>query len=536
VNQATLDLWGYASEEEVLGRELRDFYLRSQIVEEVLRHLMEFGVWRGDGQARKKDGTIFEVDVLAQLIKNSEETPLSIMASAIDITEKKKAEREIRRLAYQDSLTGLPNRELLKDHMALALNHAKRFEEKVAVLLFDLDNFKQINDTLGHATGDRLLQAVAERLGTMVRGYETLARWGGDEFVLLLTDIKTGQDPALVAEKMLELLNKQPFMVNQNEIYATASIGISIFPQDGQDSESLLRQADTAMYEAKRKGRNDYHFFSEQLALKANMRRRMEASLRRALQQGEFYLVYQPQVDLRLGRTIGLEALVRWAPPGEEPVPPIQFIAVAEETGLIRPLGEWILRTACSQAAAWQNTWETPLRVAVNLSAQQFRQPDLAERIEAILRDCGLPPSLLELELTESVFMENLENAITVLQALKALGVRISIDDFGTGYSSLGYLKNLPIDRIKIAQDFVRDIPADRDDMAIVEATIAMARSLELKVIAEGVENRQQLEFLLSRGCSEMQGYYFARPLLPINIPAYLATDLQFHADPNDWY
>jgi predicted signal transduction protein with EAL and GGDEF domain len=384
--------------------------------------------------------------------------------------------------------------------------------------------------------GDRLLQAVAKRLRFMVRSCETLARWGGDEFILLLTDIKSEQDPALVAEKMLDLLSREPFIINQNEIYTTASIGISIFPQDGQDSDSLLKQADTAMYEAKRKGRNDYHFFSEQLARKAGIRHRMEASLRRALQQGEFSLVYQPQVDLQLGQTIGLEALVRWFPPGEESIPPGQFISVAEETGLIRPLGEWILRTACSEAASWQKTGSPPLRVAVNLSAYQLRQPDLAGRIEAILQETGLPPTLLELELTESVFMENLESAVSVLTALKNLGIRISIDDFGTGYSSLGYLKNLPIDRIKIAQDFVRDIPADQDDMAIIEATIAMTRSLGLKVIAEGVENRQQLEFLMSRGCNEMQGFFFAKPMAHKDIAGYLATGLQCYAGPNDWY
>jgi diguanylate cyclase (GGDEF)-like protein/PAS domain S-box-containing protein len=536
VNKATLDLWGYASAEEILGRDLKDFYLRSHKVQEVLQHLMKYGVWRGDGQARKKDGSIFEVDVLAQVVKNPQGMPLSVMASAIDITEKKKAEQEIRRLAYMDSLTDLPNRELLKDHMELALSHAERFGEKVAVLLFDLDNFKQINDTLGHAMGDRLLQAVAKRLRSMVRSCETLARWGGDEFVLLQTDVRTEQEPARVAEKMLDLLSREPFLINQNEVYTTASIGISIFPQDGQDSDSLLKQADTAMYEAKRKGRNDYHFFSEQLAHKAGIRHRMEANLRRAVQQEEFSLVYQPQVDLGLGRTVGLEALVRWSPPGEEPVPPAQFIGVAEETGLIRPLGEWILRTACSQAASWQKAGNEPLRVAVNLSPQQLHQPNLVEIIEEILRDTALPPTLLELELTESVFMENLESAVTILSALRALGIRISIDDFGTGYSSLGYLKNLPIDRIKIAQDFVRDIPADQDDMAIIEATIAMARSLGLKIIAEGVENRQQLEFLMSRGCNEMQGYYFARPLAPKDIAGYMATGLQYPTGPDDWY
>jgi EAL domain-containing protein (putative c-di-GMP-specific phosphodiesterase class I) len=318
---------------------------------------------------------------------------------------------------------------------------------------------------------------------------------------------------ASVARKIMELLTEHTYDLDGSEVYSSASIGIALYPQNGLDSETLLKHADTAMYEAKKDGRNDYHFFSEQMHQKAIERHTLEGCLHRALGRGEFFLVYQPQLDLLTGETVGMEALVRWQSPDRGLVSPAEFIPVAEDSGLIRPLGEWILRTACREAVAWQRLDRGPLRLAVNLSAQQFRQPDFVERIEEVLQETGLDPQLLELELTESVFMENREAAIEVLVDLKARGIQIAIDDFGTGYSSLSYLKNFPIDRIKIAQEFVRDIPADPNDMAIVSATIAMAESLGLKLIAEGVETLEQLEFLQQQGCQEMQGYYFSRPL-----------------------
>lgn len=535
-NQAALNLWNFDTEQDLIGRSIADLHEDPHKAMMILETLKERSLWRGEARGKKKLGPCFDMELQAQVVKNKDGEALSIMASAIDITDKKKTETQIKLLAYFDSLTGLPNRTLLKDHMELALGHARRFQTFLAVLLLDLDNFKNINDTLGHAKGDRLLQTVAERLRGEIRSCDTLARWGGDEFILLLTEMDDVQNIATVTTKILRLLNEKPFAVGDAEIITTASIGIALYPQDGQDSETLLKQADTAMYEAKKKGRNDYHFFSPQLAQQTDQRHRMEINLRRALRQGEMFLVYQPQIDLSLGKVTGMEALVRWQSLDDGLISPAQFIPLAEETGLIRPLGEWILRTACSQAVLWQQTHQSPLRIAVNLSAKQFHQPDLVQRIKETLRETRLQPELLELELTESVFLENMDVAIEALRELKLLGIQFAIDDFGTGYSSLSYLKKLPIDRIKIAQEFVRDIDTDEGDKAIARATIAMAQSLGLKIIAEGVETRQQLSFLMSHGCNVMQGYYFAKPMLPEDIQNFLNSEAKFKFDLHDWF
>ena len=534
-NQAALNLWNYDSEEEVLCKNILDFHediSRARMIFEILKAR---GVWHGDGRGKKKDGTCFDVEIQAQVVKNNASEPYAIMASAIDITDKKRTEAQIKHLAYFDSLTGLPNRTLLKDHMNLALAQARRFNRSLAVLLLDLDNFKHINDTLGHATGDLLIQAVAERLRVEIRSCDTLARWGGDEFVLLLTDLGDIGSTTSVTEKFLRLLNEKPFATSAGDISTTASVGIALYPQDGQDPETLLKQADTAMYEAKKKGRNDYHFFSSKLARQADQRLRMEVNLRRALKNDEIFLVYQPQIDLGLGKVIGLEALVRWKSPDEGIISPARFIPLAEETGLIRPLGDWIFRQACRDGAMWKKKVHRGLRMAVNLSAKQFHQPDLVSRIKEILLETDLPPHLLEFELTESVFLENMETAIAALGELKKLGVQFSIDDFGTGYSSLSYLKKLPLDRLKIAQEFVRDIDTDENDKAIAKATIAMAQSLGLQLIAEGVENQQQLSFLWTHGCRVMQGYYFARPMPAEQVQDFLDTEIDFTRELDDW-
>jgi predicted signal transduction protein with EAL and GGDEF domain len=378
---------------------------------------------------------------------------------------------------------------------------------------------------LGHATGDLLLQAVAERLQRMVRGSDTLARWGGDEFILLLTDVHEVRNISIVTKKILRLLSGQPFVIKGAEIVVTGSIGIALHPLDGQDMETLLKQADTAMYEAKKRGRNNYQFFSSQLAQQSDLRRQMEVKLRRALKEEKLHLVYQPQIDLALRRVTGLETLVRWHCPIEGNISPARFIPLAEETGLIRPLGEWILRTACRQAAMWQQDNLFAPRLAVNLSARQFFQPDLVQSIQEILQEVELSPKQLELELTESIFLENMEATVTAIKALKQLGIRIAIDDFGTGYSSLYYLKKLPFDRLKIAQEFVRDIETDDSSRAIVKATIAMAQSLGTEIIAEGVETREQLSFLMSQGCRIIQGYYFAKPMQPKDLMEYCESN-----------
>ena len=526
VNQAFLDIVGHTSEKEVLGSDAFASIVDPSMVSDVRQGLQDKGEWRGELQAKTKDGTRLDLQLLSNVVKNPAGEPLARMGSFLDISEKKKAEQEIKRLAYFDGLTGLPNRTLLMDHMQLAFANAERAGKSVAVLLLDLDNFKQVNDTLGHAKGDRMLQQVAQRLGSALRKGDTLARWGGDEFVLLLNDIKGESTAATVACKVRELLAERSYDLEGSEVFSSASIGIALFPQNGADSETLLKHADTAMYVAKKDGRNDYHFFSEQMHQKAIERHTLESCLRRAMGNDEFFLVYQPQLDLLTGETVGMEALVRWQTQGRGLVSPAEFIPVAEDIGLIWPLGEWILRTACSEALSWQRLTNRSLRLAVNFSAQQFRQPDLVERIERVLQETGFDPRLLEMELTESVFMENMEAAIEVLIDLKSRGIQISIDDFGTGYSSLSYLKNFPIDRIKIAQEFVRDIPADPNDMAIVSATIAMAKSLGLKLIAEGVETREQLEFLQQQGCQEMQGYYFSRPLPAEQVAGFCCQQL----------
>ena len=535
-NRAAIELWGYPSEQEMLGKNIMELQEQPRKSQLLLTAIKTHGVWRGESRGKKKDGTCFDMDLQLHVVKNEEGPPLSIMASALDITDNKKSEARIKYLAYFDSLTGLPNRSLLKDHMELAINHARRCNKSVAVLLLDLDNFKDINDTLGHAIGDKLLKAVSERLQKEVRSSDTLARWGGDEFILLLTDIDEIHNTPLITEKILRSLNEKPFILEGTEIVTTASIGIAFYPQDGQDGETLLKQADTAMYEAKKKGRNDYQIFSPQLERQTNQRHRMEVNLRRALREKEMFLVYQPQIDLFQGRVTGVEALVRWQCPDEGLISPAQFIPLAEEIGLIRPLGEWILRSACRQAATWQQTNDFALRLAVNLSAKQFFQPDLVQQIKGILSETGLQANLLELELTESVFLENMDVAIEALKELKVLGIQFSIDDFGTGYSSLSYLKKLPIDRIKIAQEFVRDIDTDEGDKAIVKATIAMAQSLGMNLIAEGVETQQQLSFLMSNGCNVMQGYYFAKPMLPEKIQDYIDSGNMFKFDLLNWF
>ncbi|APG27536.1 hypothetical protein A7E78_06585 [Syntrophotalea acetylenivorans] len=512
-NRAFLDLWGYDQLEDIQGRDLRFFHHNPKDVEAVLQQLACKRSWQGQIKSRRRDGSLFTAEVLAHVVTDPDGTPLCLTGSFVDITDKLHSEREVQRLAYFDELTGLPNRTLLADHMDLAFNQARRCDEFAAVLLLDLDNFKQTNDTFGHAKGDLLLKQVALRLQSTLRKCDTLARWGGDEFVLLITGMKSELATANVAKKILDLLTEQPFELNGSEIFTSASAGIALFPRDGNDSETLLKHADIAMYEAKRDGRNDFHFFSKQIQQKAMVRHRLETNMQRALRLEEFHLVYQPQVNLCSGQIVGVEALVRWQSDNLGIIPPCEFIPIAEETGLIRPLGEWILRTACQQAVTWQHTNHPPLRLAINLSVCQLGQPNLVELIVKILRETGLPPQLLELEITESVFMKQKESATLILGQLQQLGIQIAIDDFGTGYSSLSYLKNVPIDRIKIAQEFVRDIPEDPDDVAIVQAIIAMTSRLGLKQIAEGVETIDQLDFLRQHGCHDMQGYYFAKPM-----------------------
>jgi diguanylate cyclase (GGDEF)-like protein/PAS domain S-box-containing protein len=415
--------------------------------------------------------------------------------------------------AQHDFLTGLPNRMLLNDRVTQAIALAQRHTKKVAVLFLDLDGFKHINDSLGHPIGDKLLQSVAKRLVDCGRSSDTVSRQGGDEFVVLLSEVEQSDDAAITARRMLQAV-AEPHSIGQHDLHVTTSIGVSIFPDDGLDAETLIKNADTAMYQAKENGHQSYQFFKPAMNVRAVERQSIEESLRRALERQEFALQYQPIIDLRTGEITGAEALIRWTHSTRGPVPPAQFIPVAEDCGLILPIGNWVLREACKQAQAWINAGLPLVTMAVNISAMEFRDEHFLAGVFAILKDTGLDPRSLELELTESVLMKRAESTESILKTLRARGVQVAVDDFGTGYSSLSYLRKFPIDALKIDQSFVRQITTDPDQTTIVAAVISMGRSLKLRVIAEGVETQEELAFLQAHQCDEAQGYFFSRPLL----------------------
>ena len=429
-----------------------------------------------------------------------------------DITARKVAEERIQYLAYYDALTGLPNRALLQDRLTKALAGARRQKDKIALLFLDLDGFKNINDSLGHPIGDLLLQEIAERLKTWGREQDTVARLGGDEFLILLTDIKDAPDAAVAAERLMDTMTTE-FIVQGHSFKVSCSIGISIFPEHGGNGETLISRADAAMYSAKESGRNSFRFFTEDMNAQAIERLTLENGLRLALDKKELFLVYQPQMDVASGRITGLEALLRWQHPELGLVPPDKFIRIAENSGLIVPIGEWVLRTACAQAQKWQAEGLPALTIAVNVSAIQFRQEGFCGLIRRVLDETGLAPQYLELELTESLLLANADLMLSVIQELKAMGLTLAIDDFGTGYSSFAYLRQFRVSKLKIDRLFIRDVALDPDDAAITAAIISMAKSLRLKVIAEGVENEAQMSFLHAHNCDEIQGYYFSKPL-----------------------
>jgi diguanylate cyclase (GGDEF)-like protein/PAS domain S-box-containing protein len=461
---------------------------------------------------KRRDGTLFYEEQTITPIRDKEGTVTHFVATGRDISERIETEERLRRMAHHDSLTGLPNRTLFLDRLKQGMARARWHERSVAVLFMDLDNFKTINDTLGHEAGDRLLCELAERLIRRLRERDTVARFGGDEFAILLDDLAHGADVGALAQKMLEALD-EPFTIEGATLHVTASIGISLFPGDGEDSSTLLKNADIAMYRAKDTARNSYQFYSAEMTARAFERLTMESSLRQALAEQQFRLHYQPQVDVRSGAIVGAEALIRWQHPELGLVAPASFVPLLEETGLIVPVGEWVLRAACEQLAIWHQRGWTDLRVSVNLSGRQFDSPDLAGFIGRLLKEMSLPPASLELEITESTFMRHGAATESLLEALEALGVRLAVDDFGTGYSSLSYLRRLSIDTLKVDRSFVLDIPADDDDVAITHAIVSLGRSLRLDLVAEGVETESQRAFLSSLGCFVMQGYLYSRPL-----------------------
>jgi len=415
-------------------------------------------------------------------------------------------------LAQHDHLTDLPNRTLLNDRLTQAMALARRHGRKLAVLFLDGDRFKHINDSLGHAIGDRLLQSVALRLLDCVRRSDTVSRQGGDEFVILLSEVTRPQDAAVSAEKILQAMSA-PHRIGPHDVHLTMSIGIVTYPDDGTDAETLVRNADFAMYEAKKNGRNNYQFFRPDMNVRAVERQSIESGLRDAMERAEFVLHYQPKMNLETGAIIGVEALIRWHHSERGLVPPAQFIPVAEECGFIVPIGRWVLREACHQAKAWQDSGLRPVRISVNVSAVELRSSDFVAGVRDILTETGLDPRYLELELTETFLMQDSKSTVAVLRALKGMGVQLALDDFGTGYSSLSYLKRFPIDTLKIDRSFVRDLTTDADDASIVTAVIGMGKSLHIGVVAEGVETREQLAFLREQSCPEGQGYYFSRPV-----------------------
>jgi diguanylate cyclase (GGDEF)-like protein len=428
---------------------------------------------------------------------------------------------EIEHVAYHDALTGLPNRPLYMDRLIVALAQATRANQKLAVFFLDLDRFKDINDSLGHTTGDLLLKACAERIRRCVREGDTVARFGGDEFTLLIPRIDNIEDAAKIAQKINETL-RVPFIIAGRELFATTSIGIAISPSDGRDPETLVRNADAAMYRAKDQGRDGYQLYAPAMNARALERLAMENMLRKALSQRELMVFYQPVIELATKRIVGLEALVRWQHPQLGFLLPAHFISTAEVSGLIIPIGNWVLLTACKQLRLWQRRVDPDLTVSVNLSARQFQQPDLVSSVAQALEESGIDPRTLELEITESNAMQDAESTIYTLRELKGLGVRISMDDFGTGYSSLNYLKQFPIDTLKLDQSFVRDVTTDPRDAAIVSAVISMVHSLDLKVVAEGVETEEQLAFLQQRRCDRIQGFFFSAPIPADELERYL--------------
>jgi diguanylate cyclase (GGDEF)-like protein/PAS domain S-box-containing protein len=479
----------------------------------------------------RKDGSELPVEISLSPLATAHGT-LTI-AAVRDISARKQAEAErnylireralyaeISRLARQDALTGLPNRTLLLDRVAAAIASAERHHHKLAIVFLDLDRFKHVNDSLGHGVGDRLLRSVASGLTGAVRASDTVSRQGGDEFVILLSEVQRREDVAVAAGKIASAL-AQPHRVDTHELFVTASLGIAVYPDDGADADTLIKNADVAMYHAKDHGRDNYQFFTLEMNARIVERQALEGNLRRALERREFLLCYQPKVDLATGRMIGAEALIRWRHPMRGLLQPQGFVPVAEDSGLIVPIGQWVLHEACRQAREWQAAGLRPVPIAVNISALEFRSKGFLDGVRRTLEETGLAPHFLELELTESVLMESVDATAGVLRELKGMGLRLAVDDFGTGYSSLSYLMQFPIDALKVDQSFVREIEPE-EGSPIIKAVISMGKSLHHRVIAEGVETPAQAAFLRAQRCEEAQGYHFSRPLIADQFAALL--------------
>jgi len=518
VNQAFTRITGYSAEEVIgktpnllsSGQHDKTFY--SSMWESINRT----DAWQGEIWNRRKNGEMFPEWLIITAVKEPDEKNEHVnnyVASFSDITSRKAAEEEIKQLAFYDPLTQLPNRRLLQERLKHSIDVERRDGKRLALLMLDLDRFKAVNDSLGHLAGDELLQQVAVRISTRLRDVDMVARLGGDEFVVLLEDIAHAEDAARVAAEIIFVLGK-PFQLTQsNDVQIGASIGISLYPEHGASYEMLMDHADAALYQAKDQGRGCYAYFSEDQTLAARERIALETRLRRAIEQGELRVFYQPQVDIESGRIVGAEALVRWQDPIEGLIPPLRFIPIAEETGLILEIGAWVLRETCRQGRLWLDAGLPPLTLAVNVSPQQFRRGDISALVATALDETGFPAEYLELEMTESGLLENQDNVMALLNKLRSQGIRLAIDDFGTGFSSLAYLKHFPLDVLKIDKSFIDDIPNLQDDMEIAATIIAMGHILGFKVLAEGVETPEQLAFLREKKCDSYQGYIKSPPV-----------------------
>ena len=513
-NTAFTEIMGY-TREEVLGRNPRLWssgHHDQQFYRGMWLALEQTGQWRGEIWNRRKNGEVFPEWQHISAVKNEEGILTHYISVFSDISQIKEAQEKLDHLAHHDPLTGLPNRLLLLERLEQAIKNARRHNRMLAVVFIDLDRFKHVNDSLGHAVGDQLLRSVAGRLQESVREIDIVSRIGGDEFVLLLEDIEKTGDVLMLVEKLMHRL-EDVHQLDDHDITVTPSIGVCLYPEDGTDTSTLLRHADAAMYRAKEEGRDTFSYYTEELTRDAVERVKLESQLANALRHGEFELYFQPQIDLPSGRMIGMEALVRWHSPELGLVSPARFIPVAENSGVIHAIGRWVLHDACRQGRKWLDEGRNFGYISVNVAGPQIQRGDLPAVVREVLDETGLPAERLELEITEGFIMRHTESTVSQLQALRDLGVSLAIDDFGTGHSSLAYLKQLPAHKLKIDRSFVRDIASDPNDKAIVDAVIAMGRSLGLTVVTEGVETQQQADFLLQAGCRQAQGYLYARPL-----------------------
>jgi diguanylate cyclase (GGDEF)-like protein/PAS domain S-box-containing protein len=514
VNESFVKISGY-SREDVIGCKpdvLKSGHTSQEQYKQLWETVLGGEVWRGQFCNRRKDGTLYWEEAVISPVKDPSGRITHLIAVKEDITVRKSYEEQLLHQANYDSLTGLPNRLLALDRLTLALAYAKRHEMAVGVLFVDLDNFKRVNDTLGHEVGDKLLVEVAQRFSQVMRDGDTVARLGGDEFLVVVPDVTSPKEAETISEKVINALS-DPIRLEEREVYIGASIGVSIYPEDGHDSAVLLRNADAAMYQAKESGRNTFRFFTSAMNESSLRRMEMEPYLRLAMDRGEFFLHFQPQVSTASGEIRGVEALLRWSSPALGQVPPDTFISLAEDIGVIHKIGAWVLENACRQIREWNKYLVKPLRVAVNISPLQFRDYGLVDTVQKVLDETGLDPELLEIELTEGVLLDNNREKDAMLGNLKGLGITLTMDDFGTGYSSLSYLRAFPFDVIKIDRSFIGDITVDRADAELTQSIITMAHILKLQVVAEGVETEEQLRFLQKYNCDLVQGYYTGRPV-----------------------